>query len=1195
MKHIAIFMSDFHLGQRSQTEDFFADEEFAELLGRLSLEHAEDKVDLVLLGDVLDLWNTVTDAEEVCADQIDDVGLCLPAETEEDKVTAMRQEKEKAKAILRKHPIFFASLGRFLVRAPHKRRIVYVIGNHDHSMIHRNLQRLLSRMILPSAVVKLAQTHNPAAKRANLARSISFATHYKDENLQTYAEHGNQFTYEGVFRYDDDKRQSTFEKFGAECPGYVHFKVVTSRVIRLAPKLNGLLMGVFNLANWPNLAVWLLVRGYFRALIYMQRFQIQFQYWESSDPHKWRMPWSRRRMPRPWKTFIYMWKARLRSFTKDEFGDLIPKLFEKDKDNNPLFLPLCGETLSQDKIKTIILGHSHSARNIDVPGFEGLKYYNTGSWTLRQEKNLEFIDQTWVSISTELPVKITNVQSSSLIVEDEFGKERLIKLLDPDALGPLKREDSIIVETDENGYASRIIRTDLSSRIIDRQLVRRRVERANVTNSPVTPDGARLNPELRSMNLQVGDLVLFHWNFGPYLWRLARSFSFGKLFASIPRIIIAFINRFGTSSYWNHIAMVYGSPSELRESEQYNDPLIIESVPNMGVRIYTPEHLQYPKEWDFAVLRLTKPFLNRWEARRLLRRITLNYLGAAYDKESVTRGTIKYAALATTAKGRSVLGGVVMGAVLGSAIISICAIWWLTSWLSRTWPYQLENWEKFIRFVEPYWNRLSSMIVIPKDADDIVFLSTDFFVLVVGFILVFYLLRHLTRLLVMAWVALTALIGALLGCWIVPVMTDLMKGWAQKSTATRWGLATIWFSPLLFLLAPSDWARIIYTGQTTVPTWNEYLGFKVMVILAFSLLTVLFAGAINLFAESLIGWTIERRKTLNRLVDRLYMKLKWPIPIYSECNSYPLHEQFICSGLVQLAFVETLRELPEEIRKTPNLGQEEGKPLMHTTSHKRIIGKSGGTVKLSQAEHSCIVSGTLHEHLGIEQQESTQSLTFTGRREKVLSEAIQGLLDERDEDMSVEQVVVNPDWKKELSRAEQSCILRDTLPRHFALEHEKFKWTYLYLDQVLTPNPSESLTAQAYTDPLNTHREAPSSASIWAIKSGFTGLILTLGTAINSSYLSQELDGFPEPLLFGTALVLGFVAIYKAKQARRDLVCNPNKRGRALTIGGFISGVLAILFGFIGLETLASLPAIIWAPLYLLLAMALLSGFLLLF
>jgi UDP-2,3-diacylglucosamine pyrophosphatase LpxH len=1209
MKQVAIFMSDFHLGQRDRTEEFFADEEFSELLSRLSLEHTENKVDLVLLGDVIDLWATVINGKEMTAGQIDEVDLYLPAKTKEEKKYALVEESKKLNAIINSHSLFFESLGRFLIDAPRKRRIVYVYGNHDHSLVDGHLQQQLRHKILSSSVLELAKKCT-GMERPELETYIKFDKCYEDGKiLQVYAEHGNQLAYGGIFRYEDNKtHQSTFgdsKEFGVACPGYVHFKLVTSRVIRLAPKLNGLLMGVFNPTNWPHLAVWLLLRGYFRALIYMQLFWIQFKHYECTDQNKgnWRVPLARECMPGPWKTFFDMLNARLRSFTKDEFGDKIPKLFETD--DNPLYLPLCGHKLSPDTTKTIILGHSHGVRDIDVPGFEGLKYYNTGSWALKQEKNKEIIEQTWVVVSTELPVTITSVQSSqreaTLTVKDEFRQERRIKVLDPDAQETLKPNDKVIIETDEKGNASRIMRDDRTSpRIIERQLVRRRVERASLTSSPVTVDGARLNPLLRSMNLQVGDLILFRRNVGPYLWRLARSFSFGKLFVAIPGVIIAFINRFGTSSYWNHIAMIFGAPSEPREYEHYNDPLIIESVPNIGVRIHTPEHyLQFPKEWNFAVLRLTGPLLKSWEARRLLRRITLNYLGAAYDKKSVTRGTIQYAAFATNAKGRSALGGIVIGAMLGVVLLSCSALWWARSWLKEIWN---SAYDAFLvaaaQFIKGVRSWLSELVQNPS-LWEIVKRAMTFFALLVGTFLALYVLLQFGRLLVKTWFALTASVGAFLGACIVPIMADMTDGWAKKSVMERYAFAFIWFSPLLFLIASTQ-LLVSITDLQIDTTWGEYLKLRLMLILTSGLFIVLFPGIPNFIANFLIA----RWRNLQKLANRSR-------PIRFHGNYYPLHKQFICSGLVQDAFVETARELQPPNQDTSfkpfaDSGRNEFRPQAEQPAHghekvEALVGLD--LVPVAHAE-ACRERSKNPELVAHTFPETLLNTSSNEPAQRVDVDVVQSTLREthREERMNkifdfFEQVVVNPDWDKvkERSQAEQSCVLRDTLPRHFALAQDKFSWTYVHLDNVLTPTPAESFRAQAYTDPLNIEREKPPLTSLSAIRFGFIGLGLTLGTAFPIKSVADLLEGLPRVVVFSAAGILGAVALYRARQARIDLILHPNKRGRALTIGGFISGVLAILFAFIGLETLASLPAIIWAPLYFLLAVALLSGFLFLF
>lgn len=1209
MKQVAIFMSDFHLGQRDRTEEFVADEEFSELLGRLSLEHADNKVDLVLLGDVIDLWATVTNEKEVFANQTEHVGLLLPTETVENIKDARKQEIEKVKTIVDNHELFFEALGRFLVHAPQNRRVIYVYGNHDHSLVDTDLQQEIKGKILSKPVLELANKC-VGMEKSELEPYIEFMSYYKQDNLQVYGEHGNQLTYGSTFRYHDDNQESTFDAFGPECPGYVHFKTVTSRVIRAAPKLNSLVMGAFNPANWPSLAVWLLIRGYLRALINMRRFQIQYETSQNS-----RVRSARANMPGPWKTLFFTLKARLRSVTKDEFGDVIPKLFEQD--NDPLSLPLCGHKLSPNTTKTIILGHSHGARDIDVPGIEGLKYYNTGSWILRREKNREIIEQTWVVLSTELPVTITRIQGSrnapSLTVNDEFCNTREIKLRDPDALDALEIGQRIVVEVDAKGYALRIIRDDRTSpRIIDRQLVRRRVERAEVTKSPVTPDGARLNPLLRSMSLQVGDLILVRRNFRPYLWRLARSFSFGKLFAAIPGVIIGLVNRVGTSTYWNHIAMVYGSPSEPRESEHYNDPLIIESVPNIGVRIHTPD-LQYPKEWDFAVLRLTGPLLKSWEARRLFRRITLNYLGAAYDKQSVKRGTIQYAVFATSAKGRSALGGIVIGAMFGFVLISCSALWWTAPWLTDVWNTQHNAWiEAATEFVKLKVNELAKFLNKPTIGGTVE-MALTIMGLLVGALLSIYALRQLGILFMKIWVALTAAVGALLGAGIVPIMTDMTKGWSRTSVWTRYGFAFIWFSPLLLILILSDQLIVSIAGQPTKPTWYEYFRIKVTLILFSGLCIVLLAGLISSCARYLIAWTIRKRR-----------KLKQWIPNLAERNAYPLHKQFICSGLLQDALVETARELPMSYQTTgseqiaPNHDWNKGRSQIEQTCNLheiQAIYQASRKVEVVQHSGAEVLAaiGAAQERSQKRDQGTTSLCVRIGEdlsndampddqkvnADDAQSSAIKETARRRLLKMGLDQIVVNPNWKGDASvrwsQARQSSVLRDTLPRHFALEQEKFKWIYLYLDQALTPNPSKSCTAQAYTDPLQTRHEAPSSAARWTINSGFTGLILTLVTTVNSKYLSEQFASIPEPLFFGAATILGVVAIYKARQAGKDLAYNPNRRGLALIIGGVISGAFAILFGFGYLEGLVESIPIIWKGILFLLATVLLAGFLFLF
>ena len=1090
MKKVAIFMSDFHLGQKNRMEEFHVDNEFAELLGRLSLYHDEDEVDLVLLGDILDLWTTVISPQEEIADTIQDIDLYLPAESKDDVEIAENKEAQKVKAIVRNHPDFFEAIGRFLADNPRKRWVRYIPGNHDHSMVCEKLQNIVVTAILTPSVMRLSEVRNPKTTKARLLDRILFQPYYDDEYLQVYAEHGNQLTFGGIFRYDDEKLQSTFTQFGAECPGYVQFKTVSGRSLRLAPKLNGLLLGSFNPTNWLRLASWLLFRGYFRALIYLQRFRIQ--YLHSIDP---RIVWARQELPTEWKTLLHLVRTRFFSATQDEFGDMTPKLFEQDED--PIAMPLCGCKLDPNKTKTLILGHSHGARDIDLPGIKGLKYYNTGSWILLQDKGREVVEQTWVTVSRKLPATIIDIlkTSSAIVVSDKSGRTVELKLDTPGLLDGIAIWDQVLIETNEKSVVTGITKDNSFSRtVIDRQIVHRRVELGRSADSPTTTDGTPLNHVVRSIDFRVGDLMLFHWNFGTYLWRIMRTHPFRDLLSAIPGVVTGAINRLGTSTYWNHIAMVYGSPSERHESEHYNDPLIIEALPDTGVSIHTLRHyLEYPKEWDFAVLRLKGPLLDTWEARRLLRRVTVGYLGAAYDIETVARGTIQYAALTMDAKGRSALGGAMYGAILGVVICTV-AITWLAgrhlygNWF--TWESYLTHWFQVLGNVRAAL--IEEFSDWPPDILAVGMKVVELLGLVIGGTVGAYLIYRLCRLAAMAWLIATAAVGSAMGLCIVPVMADIADGWVEKPTAQRIGFVLIWFSPL-FLLLLSD--SII--GPSVGKEWQEVFKVQVMLVLTAALITVLFARTINNISQPIVDW-ISRCFTLALTqLDRLYTILGWPTHHESKCDNSSLQQQFICSGLVQEAFVETTRELSNA---------------------------------------------------------------------------------------NMESVVVNPDWNVNRSAADQTRIFRSTLPKHFALAEKKFTWTYLYLDGVLTPDPSPSHKAQAFTSPLRLKRPHLCQPSVRAIKCGFTGVFLTILASVAGGDIVGALpkglfqidlsEGRTKSVLLFLAVILGITAIVFAKKAQKDLALDPNKRGRALATYGFISGGAATAIGVANLEILLGIPFI---------------------
>jgi len=944
MKKTAIFMSDFHLGQKNRLEEFHVDNEFAELLGRLSLEHEEDAVDLVLLGDVLDIWTTVTDAREEWAGTIADIDLYLPACSKDELRYAEFREAEKVMAIVRHHPRFFEALGRFLSDNPHKRRLIYIPGNHDHSMVSRKLQTIVTTAILTPDVRERALRRSPNATRERLVRCIRYQSFYTCDLLEAYAEHGNQLTYGGIFRYADADLRSTFDRFGSECPGYVQFKTVSSRGLRRAPKLNGWLIGAFNPANWLRLTFQLLVRGYVRALLYLQRFRIQYQ---SADNPK--ITWARDVLPAEWKTLLYLFKSRFVSPTHDEFGDVIPRLFVDDGD--PTTTPLCGTKLNQNDVSTLILGHSHGPKDIDVPGFKNLKYYNTGSWILTQDKGREVVHQTWVRLTRQLPVTIRQIARSrstaSVVVENAFAETTRLRFSCSDLITGFAVGDQVLIDVDRNGVATSIVRDNpFSRKVIDRQMIRRRVELEQVAESPITTDGTPLDPVLRSMKLRVGDLVLFHWNFGAYLWRLATTHPLRELPKALPGVLTGAVNRWGTSSYWNHIAMVFGSPSEREEGHHYNDPLIIESVPGTGVGIHTPRHyLEYPKEWNFAVLRLKSDLLSTWEARRLLRRITAGYLGAVYDMETVVDGTVKHVALTMEAKGRSALSGAISGAasafiVSTIGVIGVCGYLLYADW---------DRWFSMVRsFVADLNGVLARVVDFRPDWSTPwgAFVGNSLLVLasMLAIALIVYATYYIVRLLITIWIAVTAFIGAIAGFLIVPVMADIADGWTDKSTIQRIGFVLIWFSPLVIIYALGSTAGM-WLGMSPEAERDNPIGYHVILLLFSALLTVLFAGTVANWANPLVLWLSRALERIGRTPDRVRLWLGWRVPAKTECPDETVHRQFICSGLLQDGLAETARELRRDLQS--------------------VVVNPDWAASQSRAVQACIFRKTLPKHFAL--------------------------------------------------------------------------------------------------------------------------------------------------------------------------------------------------------------------------------------
>ena len=217
MEKAAIFVSDLHLGTGDELEDFVTENEqaFCDFVKQQSDNLANQEVDFVLLGDLLDIWQVATEADKH-AEKSDQIDISVEHDL----------EAKRVKDIIGAHPKTFAALSDFVAKDPARRRIICVPGNHDHSLIHESV-----RAPLQEAVNRGEESLNSR---------IVFQNYYEDQGLGIYAEHGNQF--------DEDNDYDKFDLFGAEAPGFYFVRLFWNRLEVLQP----------NLDDWMNSfsAIW---------------------------------------------------------------------------------------------------------------------------------------------------------------------------------------------------------------------------------------------------------------------------------------------------------------------------------------------------------------------------------------------------------------------------------------------------------------------------------------------------------------------------------------------------------------------------------------------------------------------------------------------------------------------------------------------------------------------------------------------------------------------------------------------------------------------------------------------------------------------------------------------------------------------------------------------------------------------------
>jgi UDP-2,3-diacylglucosamine pyrophosphatase LpxH len=199
MGKVAILISDLHMGRGDELEDFAPENEAAlvRFLAGQSDEHQGDEVDLVLLGDAMDLWQVVAEAEKTAARSSD-----IPIDY------APAGDVARVEQIVAAHPSAWNALHDFLAAGAAPRRLIIIPGNHDHALVNEQVQQ----------AVRVAV----AAGSAGLGARVSFPYYYDQPALRAYAEHGCQ--------YDDNNSYGDFGDYLTETPGYFVVRLFWNRL-----------------------------------------------------------------------------------------------------------------------------------------------------------------------------------------------------------------------------------------------------------------------------------------------------------------------------------------------------------------------------------------------------------------------------------------------------------------------------------------------------------------------------------------------------------------------------------------------------------------------------------------------------------------------------------------------------------------------------------------------------------------------------------------------------------------------------------------------------------------------------------------------------------------------------------------------------------------------------------------------------
>lgn len=164
------------LWKKFKTKEFFFDDEFEDFLKVISSRANNEKVELVLNGDIFD-FDSVTSYPK---DAVYTISWL-------EKIRGLKPREErslyKIERIIDDHPLFFSALSDFIKA---NNRVIFIFGNHDVELHFRSVQKaILNSLRL-----------NPAQEDL-----VRFNEWFYISNQDTLIEHGNQ--YDPYCVYDD--------------------------------------------------------------------------------------------------------------------------------------------------------------------------------------------------------------------------------------------------------------------------------------------------------------------------------------------------------------------------------------------------------------------------------------------------------------------------------------------------------------------------------------------------------------------------------------------------------------------------------------------------------------------------------------------------------------------------------------------------------------------------------------------------------------------------------------------------------------------------------------------------------------------------------------------------------------------------------------------------------------------------------